>query len=209
VAVWKEQTVPIQVPGEEMVLEGVWQAGEGLGGVVAPPHPEYGGSLANPVVNELAYGLHRAGRPSLRFNWRGVDGSQGTRTGDFDVAVADYGAAVAHLIDTVGAPLVGCGYSFGAATAVRAALATPQHFSVLVLVAPPVGMLQGLPLRDLPVPLHMIAGREDSFAPSDGLEALADAHGDAHLELLPRVDHFFASGGLAEIAQFVQSAVDG
>ena len=38
-AVWKEQAVTVQVPGEEIVLEAVWQAGGQNGAVIAPPHP--------------------------------------------------------------------------------------------------------------------------------------------------------------------------
>jgi alpha/beta superfamily hydrolase len=44
---------------------------------IASPHPTLGGSMTVPVVNELAWTLTRAGFPTLRFDYRGVGGSQG------------------------------------------------------------------------------------------------------------------------------------
>jgi alpha/beta superfamily hydrolase len=94
---WHEQAVTIPLAAQGLVLEAVWQAGDHKGAVIAPPHPEYGGSLDSPVVNEIAYGLHREGYASLRFNWRGVGASQGRLSGDVDAAMEDYAAALGHL----------------------------------------------------------------------------------------------------------------
>src|SRR5687767_3540502 len=120
---WKEQATTVVLRDENLVLEGVLQLGSDRAGVVAPPHPLMGGSLDNPVVNDIAYGLFKAGLGSLRFNWRGVGASQGSRTGDADAAVRDFLGAVAHLQESAATVDVAAGYSFGAATAIRAALA--------------------------------------------------------------------------------------
>jgi alpha/beta superfamily hydrolase len=198
--VWREQAVTIPIEGEGLALEGAWQAGEASGGgVVAPPHPLYGGSLDHPVVTELAYALYCEGLPSLRFNWRGVGASQGEPDGDPALALRDYAAAVDHLACTVRGPLVAAGYSFGAVAALRAALADTR-LRALVLVAPPVRMLQGLALPELGRPLLVIAGSEDGFAPADQLRALLDGVAGAHLELIEGVDHFFVSGLSALVA---------
>lgn len=204
---WKEQATSIQVPGEERVLEGVWQAGSEGGAVVAPPHPEYGGSLDNPVVNDLAYGLYQAGFASLRFNWRGVGGSQGAITGDFDVALADYRAALEHLAASVEGPVWGAGYSFGAATAIGVALGEPR-IRRLILVAPPARMLERLPLAELARPLRVIAGGDDAIAAVDRLRALIDPLPDARLEVIEGADHFFASHGLADLVPLVRAAAE-
>ena len=206
--VWKEQAVTIPVPGEDLVLEGVWQAGSSRGGVIAPPHPLYGGSLENPVVNELAYGLHRSDVPSLRFNWRGVGASQGETTGAPEAAEADFTAALDQLEKTVTGPLYGCGYSFGAATALRVAL-KDRRLSALVLVAPPVQMIEALPIAELDLPLFVISGGRDEYAPSARLSELLSPLANARLEVLPKVDHFFVSGGLAEVAAFANAASSG
>ncbi len=205
-AVWKEQGVTIQVPGEDLVLEGVWQAGSERGAVIAPPHPEYGGSLANPVVNEIAYGLHKLDIPSLRFNWRGVGGSQGQMTSDAAAAIADYRAALEHLADTVSGRLIGCGYSFGAATALRVAV-DDERIERLILVAPPLGMIEQTRLEELERPVLVIVGGRDEFAPAAALSERLGPLANARLEVIAGVDHFFMSSGLAHVAEFVASAV--
>jgi alpha/beta superfamily hydrolase len=45
--------------------------------VVAHPHPVHGGTLHNPVVFHSERQLHEIGLTTLRFNFRGVGGSQG------------------------------------------------------------------------------------------------------------------------------------
>ena len=204
-AVWKEQAVTVEVPGAGIVLEAVWQGGSRAGAVVAPPHPLYGGSLENPVVSDIAYGLHRSGLPSLRFNWRGVNASQGQATGESDAARADYAAALEHLAASAEPPLVCAGYSFGAAAAVAVAL-SDRRCERLVLVAPPVAMLQALDLSRLEIPLYAIVGGEDPFAPADRLWQLLEPAGETKLEVIPGVDHFFATGGLSQVAEFVAAA---
>lgn len=196
----------IQVPGEPIVLEAVWQTGELGGAVVAPPHPQYGGSLENPVVNELAYGLHRADVPSLRFNWRGVGASQGEITGDLAAAESDYRAALEHLAASADPPLLACGYSFGAGAALRVA-AHDARVARLILVAPPVGMLGQLAGLELEIPVHVIVGEEDAFAPVAPLGEWMQALPAGELEVLPGVDHFFMSGGLVQVSHFATRSV--
>ena len=206
-AVWKEQATTIPVPGDDLVLEGVWQAGGRGGAVIAPPHPEYGGSLENPVVNEIAYGLHKADTPSLRFNWRGVGGSQGEISAASEAADLDYRAALEQIAETTGPPIFACGYSFGAAAAFRVALADPRIERV-ILVAPSLALLAGVPLEDLERPLHVIVGGRDEFSPAAELSGRLAELPTAQLEVLPGIDHFFTSGGLAQIAEFVRNAAD-
>jgi alpha/beta superfamily hydrolase len=200
---WHEQSVTIPLASQGLVLEGVWQAGEHKGAVIAPPHPEYGGSLDSPVVNEIAYGLHREGYASLRFNWRGVGASQGRLSGDVAAAIEDYEAALAHLERTLPRPIIGAGYSFGAAIALRVATRNPR-IRELVLVAPPPAMLRDLALEKLGRPLRVIVGSEDAFAPVGELAELLDPLPGAELRVIPGADHFFATVGLAELSQLVR-----
>jgi alpha/beta superfamily hydrolase len=203
---WRERGVTIRMEDEGIVLEGVWQKGEYRAAVVAPPHPEFGGSLDNPVVNEIAYGMHRVGYASLRFNWRGVGASQGRVTGDPDAADADYRAALRHLQETVELPLIGAGYSFGAATALRVALREPS-LRQLVVVAPPVSMLRELPLEQLERPLHVIVGGDDPHAPAEALSEILSPLSTARLDVVPGADHFFMGKGLAELCELIRAAL--
>jgi pimeloyl-ACP methyl ester carboxylesterase len=123
VARGEEKSIAIAGAGG-LALEGVFAPGEDAaapGAVIAPPHPLYGGSMDSPVLEEVAWALRRAGCASLRFNWRGVGASGGATSGEARDADADYAAALEHLEETVSGPLIGAGYSFGAATAVRVA----------------------------------------------------------------------------------------
>ena len=46
--------------------------------VIAHPHPLFGGSMTNKVVQTLARALVQCGWTAVRFNFRGVGASQGS-----------------------------------------------------------------------------------------------------------------------------------
>jgi len=187
---------------EEGALEGVYQAGDAeqpLGALIAPPHPLYGGSMDSPVANELAYASVRAGIPALRFNWRGVGASTGVASGEARDADADYAAALAHLAETVPGKVIACGYSFGAAAAIRAALLHPRIGRVL-LVAPPGPLLEPGALRALERPTLILTGADDRLAPPRALAAEIEDAPHARLDVIPEADHFFVAG-LAELGR--------
>ena len=81
--------------------------------VLAHPHPLYGGTLHNPVVFRADRELNRAGLTTLRFNFRGVEGSDGFHD-DGRGEIGDVAAAALWLRALVpGKPLILVGYSFG------------------------------------------------------------------------------------------------
>ncbi len=194
-------TVPIEDEG--LVLEGVWQKGDPPGAVVAPPHPLYGGSFDNPVVNEIAHALFRQGSASLRFNWRGVGASQGKATGDLGVAERDYRAALELVVENSGAPVTAAGYSFGAAAALRLAL-HDDRIAKLVLVAPPVELIKALDLERLNKPVHVVVGGYDEFAPAGELSELFLPLPNARVGVIGDADHFFVRTGLGALARELQ-----
>jgi uncharacterized protein len=183
-------------------LEGIFVGGAGDGGgVIAPPHPLYGGSMDSPVVSELSWACREAGLASLRFNWRGVGASAGRASGEASDADADYGAALGHLAETVPGPLVACGYSFGAAAALRAA-ATSRRVAQLVLVAPPPALVAPEALAGAGCPLLVLAGERDGLAPPDALAGALENAARAKLAVIPEADHFFGAG-LRELGRSV------
>jgi alpha/beta superfamily hydrolase len=187
---------------EEGALEGVFQAGHAgnpYGSVIAPPHPLYGGSMDSPVVNEVAWASARAGIAAVRFNWRGVGASAGVASGEARDADADYAAALAYVAETVPGKVVACGYSFGAAAALRAARLHPRIGRVL-LVAPPAPLLERGALRELGRPTLVVTGADDRLAPPEALAAELEALPNARLEVIPEADHFFMAG-LAELSR--------
>lgn len=201
----EERAVPIPVPPGEIVLDGLYVAGESAGGasdrsgpgagggaVIAPPHPLYGGSMENPVVTELGFAFANAGQASLRFNWRGVGASGGAPSGELDDAVADYGAALEQLLETVEGPMTAAGYSFGAVSAVSAARDCPRVRD-LVLVAPPPSMIDVSAFRADQRVLFLV-GERDQIAAADALAELAASLAAARCVVIPDCDHFFGTG---------------
>ncbi len=191
-------------------LEGIFvagAAGSNRGAVAAPPHPLFGGSIESPVLNEIAYACGKAGIASLRFNWRGVGASTGVPSGDVADADADYRAAVTQMEETVDGPIVACGYSFGAAAAVRVAF-DDRRVDRLVLVAPPPAMLPPGAFEQLARPALVLVGERDSLVEPDQLRELAESAGGVQLEVIPMADHFFAAG-LADLSRLAAAWLDG
>lgn len=188
-------------------LEGLFVPGAGGaecgGAVIAPPHPLYGGSMETPVATEIALACQKSGLASLRFNWRGVGASAGEVTGDERVADADYAAAFAHLAASVSGPVVACGYSFGAAAALRAAPGRRQ-IRRLLLVAPPPALIDPAQLEAFPGPILVVVGERDRFASPEELARLLEPCPEARLEIVAATDHFFMMG-LAELGRAAAS----
>src|SRR6266852_5076305 len=64
--------------------------------LICHPHPQHGGTMHNKVVYRIARGMRRAGAAVLRFNYRGVNLSEGAYAhgeGELD----DARAALAYL----------------------------------------------------------------------------------------------------------------
>ena len=161
--------------------------------VMAPPHPLYGGNLANPVVSEIADACQRTGLASLRFNWRGVGASAGAVSSEPEIGVSDYTAALAYVESHSQGAIVACGYSFGAASGASAARKS-ERVKALLLVAPPVVMLNVDALKSFEGPVLLVAGDQDSFAPRQELEAISQELKAGELVLLEGTDHYFATG---------------
>ena len=100
---------------------------------IAHPHPLFGGTLDNKVVQTLARAFTQCGWTAVRFNFRGVGGTQGLHDegrGELD----DMLAVVADLAPTGGLCLAG--FSFGAfvTTHAFARLHATRPIDKLVLV---------------------------------------------------------------------------
>ncbi len=80
--------------------------------VVAHPHPQFGGTMTNKVVQTIARSCVQCGWRALRFNFRGVGASAGGYDGgrgELQDLLAVVGACV-----PAATPLVLAGFSFGA-----------------------------------------------------------------------------------------------
>ncbi|WP_341916850.1 CocE/NonD family hydrolase [Polaromonas sp. YR568] len=108
------QTQKSMVAGPAGVIETALDAPAGASrgvAVIAHPHPLFGGTLDNKVVQTLARAFTQAGWTAVRFNFRGVGASEGVYDegrGEID----DMLAVVQQLAPTGALALAG--FSFGA-----------------------------------------------------------------------------------------------
>ena len=193
-------------------LEGYWQAGTANKGVVIThPHPLYGGTMHNPVVETVQSTYQEHGYATLRFNFRGVGSSQGhydNGAGEQD----DVRAAVAFVRNQAVPAIDLAGYSFGAW--VNAGVTSTKHTPIdsMIMVSPPVGFIEfesSTPLRCLGL---IVTGSHDDIAPVDRIRDLLPTwNPDAQFEIIDGCDHFY-SGYLEELesifAQYLKSVSD-
>ena len=128
----------------QAVLDTVEHQSQGLA-VVAHPHPLFGGTMDNKVVQTLARACVAAGWDCLRFNFRGVGASEGV----YDEGrgeTEDVLALVAQL--AADRPLVLAGFSFGAFVTCQAvqALWPSGRVKKIVLVGTAVSHFPATPL---------------------------------------------------------------
>jgi alpha/beta superfamily hydrolase len=149
--------------------------------LIAHPHPLYGGTLDNKVVQTLARACVESGYESWRPNFRGVGATEGSHDdgrGELD----DMAAIVAHLKPE---RLVLAGFSFGAG--VQTLLAQKVSCERLMLVGVAVTRFE---LPPAPAGTLVIHGENDDTVP---LAAVLDwaRPQDLPVVLIPGADHFF------------------
>lgn len=176
--------------------------------VVCHPHPMYGGSMHNNVVEAILEALWKRGFATLRFNFRGVEGSEGEYGGG-DGETDDARAAVKFLAAKAAAKSVTlAGYSFGASVALRAGFADALVSNVIA-VALPIGVMK-IDTDDTAVkPVLLVSGDQDSYSPLQPLRAFAEklgARGQVHI--VSGADHFFG-GYEPRLSEAVAAALGG
>jgi len=165
--------------------------------LVAHPHPLYGGTLDNKVVQTLAKAFFASGFCALRLNFRGVGASDGV----FDEGrgeIEDFLALAEHARRTYGAgELALGGFSFGGFVAASAAQQLgPKH---LVLVAPAVGRF---PVGAVPAGTLVVHGEEDDVVPlKDALDWARPQQ--IPIVVFPGAGHFF-HGNLVAVQKLVE-----
>jgi alpha/beta superfamily hydrolase len=198
----------ITFPCGGLKLEGLLTLPEGEASgaaVVCHPHPMYGGSMYNNVVEAVLEALWRQRFATLRFNFRGVGDSEGEYDGG-EGELDDAREAVAFLAGKAAVRSVMLvGYSFGASVSLRAGLTDPA-VNRLVLVALPVALLNG-PSDSSSKPVLLVAGDRDSYSPLEPLRTLVGKLGSsARLEILAGADHFFG-GYEAQLSALIGTAL--
>jgi len=177
-------------------IEGRLTEGDQHKGVaITHPHPLYGGDMHNSVVAAISRTYHKIGFTTLRFNFRGVGGSQGNY-GDGTGEQEDVRAAVAYLADIGIRQIDLAGYSFGAwvnALAVNDGLKVDN----MLMVSPPVAFIDFKSISDLSSLKLIITGSQDDIAPADMVEKIYPTwNPTAKFEVISGADHFY--GGFTD-----------
>ena len=181
----------VHFQSENLLIEGLYSEGTNDRGVIVThPHSLYGGEMNNHVVSAAVKVYQRLGYSTLRFNFRGVGGSQG-RYEDGIGEQSDVAAAQAYLMSTGVATVDLAGYSFGAW--VNACwVSRGGSVRKMVMVSPPVAFIEFKDVRQLDCLELVITGDRDDIAPPDLIRAsLPTWNPDARFEIIQGADHFY------------------
>jgi len=158
--------------------------------VVCHPHPQYGGTMRNKVVYWMARAFEDAGCSVLRFNFRGVEESEGhwdEGQGEADDAVA----ALDWLHAThPGSPLWLAGFSFGCYAGLQAASRQPL-VERMFAVAPAVNLWSFDFMDEDKRPLTVVSGTADEIVPFEAVQAWAAQHPHVQFHAIEDAGHFF------------------
>jgi len=170
--------------------------------VVCHPHPQHGGTMHNKVVYRIARGLRRAGAVVLRFNYRGVNRSEGKYdqgAGEFE----DARAALAYLRSRYAElPYSLAGFSFGSRIVLKLGceLGRPAR---IIAVGVPAAYSETAELGNCTVPRVFIQSTNDQFGPRESMQSYFDRLPEPkQLVWVESTDHFFA-GALPEFEEAV------
>jgi hypothetical protein len=158
--------------------------------VITHPHPLYGGDMHNNVVVAVTRVYQRMGYTTLRFNFRGVGGSQGSYTEGVGEQ-QDVRAAIAHLQAMGMTSIDLAGYSFGAW--VNAHLNCKETgISHMVLVSPPVAFIAFKSIKAIDCLGLIVTGSRDEIAPVEMIrQAYPNWNATAQFEVIEGADHFY------------------
>ena len=178
--VTRRETVRGPAGGIECAVDEPKGAARGVA-LIAHPHPLYGGTLDNKVVQTLSRAMVELGYAAWRPNFRGVGRSEG-RYDEGRGEVDDLAAVLAHL--KAERPVL-AGFSFGAAMQAKLAKRVAPERMVLVGIA-----VNHFEAPAVPADTILIHGENDVTVPIAAVREWAEPQGLA-LVVVPGADHFF------------------
>lgn len=165
--------------------------------LVCHPHPQHGGTMHNKVVYRLARGLRKTGCVVLRFNYRGVNLSEGEydhghgEVDDARTGLNELRTRYPHL------PVALAGFSFGSRVALRlAASGDPAGRVIAARRVIAVGFPTKYPNRDyvreVRASKFFIQSTHDEYGPRPDMQEFFDSLPEPkHLSWVEAGDHFF------------------
>ncbi len=160
--------------------------------IILHPHPQFGGTMNNPIVHALYYMFVRREFSVLRFNFRGVGRSQGL----FDNGIGELSDAAAALdwLQTFNRDAPTCwiaGFSFGSWISMQLLMRRPE-IDGFISIAPPANLYDFSFLAPCPSSGLMINGDKDGVVPPDDVVKLVER---LKTQKGIVIDHQVVSGG--------------
>jgi alpha/beta superfamily hydrolase len=190
---------------EALLEPPVLEAGQPLRAAVVFGHPLpiEGGTMHTKVVFRATKGLARIGCAVLRFNFRGVGGSEGVWD-DGDGELDDFRAALdvmaSRYPDT---ELWAAGFSFGSYVALSVG-AVDERIRVLIGIAPPVDRYDFSAVRISHKPKFFIHGERDEVCPVKRMyEFYAQVPEPKELVVIDAASHLF-DGKVLEVGDALE-----
>ena len=158
--------------------------------VVCHPHPQHGGTMHNKVVYRMGRAFEDSGFSVLRFNFRGVESSDGSW--DEGCGEADDAAAALDWIHAkhAASPLWLAGFSFGCYAGLQAAR-YDERVSRLFAVAPAVNLWPFDFMVGNMTPITVIAGTADDIVPYGAVSDWVASQASATFHRIEGAGHFF------------------
>lgn len=173
--------------------------------VICHPHPLFGGTMRNKVAHTLARGFVSRGFIALRFNFRGVEKSQGTfddGRGELEDVLTAMDYLSGHYPQL---PLWLAGFSFGAALAVHAA--AERGAAGLISVAPAISRLNRILHSQPDCPWLILQGDRDELVNVDDTIAWVNQLDPGpELQIIEGAEHFF-HGKLVPLREAVEAFI--
>ena len=155
------------------------------------PHPRAGGTMHNKVVYRIARALRSRGAVVLRFNYRGVNKSEGVYAegeGELDDARAVLGYLRGRYPQL---PFTLAGFSFGSRIVLRLGCEQDDARRVIAVGFPTMYPDRSY-LAHCTLPRAFVQSSHDQFGPVDELkEVLKTVPEPKQLYVVEAVDHFF------------------
>jgi alpha/beta superfamily hydrolase len=170
--------------------------------LVCHPHPQYGGTMHNKVVYRMARGLRRSQAAVLRFNYRGVNLSEGKYDNGVG-EVEDARAALSFLLSRYPSlPFTLAGFSFGSRVALKLGCQRIGATRVIA-VGFPTRMRDTSFLNGCTEPRIFVQSSNDEFGPLPEWKALIESlPGPKEMVVVDARDHFF-DGALDEFEEAI------
>lgn len=180
-------------------IEGRYHHNKAAGSPIAillHPHPQFGGTMNNPIVHAMHYGFVKRGFSALRFNFRGVGRSQGlfeNGAGELSDAASALDWLQAYNKDAKICWIVGV--SFGAWISMQLLMRRPE-ISGFISIAPLAKHYDFSFLAPCPSSGLFVNGELDAVTPPEATQGLVSKLKTQkgiiiEHKILPGANHFF------------------